>query len=293
VSRSIDLSGVWIPIVTPFRANRVDHEALAALARRLARDGVAGFVVCATTGEAPLLSEAERVEVLATIRAATSLPLIMGASATTADEALRRIDAAAAHAPAAFLVTPPPYLRPSQDALRAFFTAIADASPAPLVLYDIPARTGVRIELETLLALAAHPNIVALKDCGGRVEQTERLIADGRLQVLCGNDNEWFSTRCLGGAGAIAASAHVCTRQFVEFDAALARGDLAAGRALWRRLKPLTVALFEEPSPGPLKALLAAQGECASELRAPMTAASPALARRLRALLEGAGSAGA
>ena len=99
--------------------------------------------------------------------------------------------------------------------------------------------------------------------------------------MLCGNDNEWFSTRCLGGAGAIAASAHVRTDLFVAFDAALARGDLITARGLWRALKPLTVALFEEPSPGPLKALLAAQGECANELRAPMTVASHALAQRL------------
>ena len=285
MSLHIDFSGVWIPLVTPFRDRRVDHDALSALVRRLAADGVAGFVVCATTGEAPLLSDDERVAVLGTVKASTSLPLVMGASGMTADEVLRRIDAAARPAPTAFMVTPPPYLRPSQDALQAFFTAIADASPAPLVVYDIPARTGVRIELATLLALAGHPRIVALKDCGGRVEQTEAVIADGRLQVLGGNDNEWFSTRCLGGAGAIAASAHIRTDLFVAFDRAMARGDLEAGRALWRRLKPITVGLFEEPSPGPLKAMLAAQGECASELRAPMTAASKALTDRLRALV--------
>jgi 4-hydroxy-tetrahydrodipicolinate synthase len=287
VSRSIDFSGVWIPVITPLREGRVDHDALAALVKRLAGAGVAGFVVCATTGEAPLLTEDERGAVLGTVKANTSLPLIMGASATTADDVLRRIDAAMRHAPTAFLVTPPPYLRPSQGALQTFFTTIADASSAPLVLYDIPARTGVRIELATLLALAAHPRIVALKDCGGRVEQTEALIADGRLQVLCGNDNEWFSTRCLGGAGAIAASAHIRTDLFVAFDQALARGDLATGRALWRRLKPLTAALFDEPSPGPVKAVLSAQGECANELRAPMTVASPELQERLLAFVAG------
>ena len=285
MSRSTNFSGVWIPLVTPLREGRVDHVALAALVKRLAAAGVAGFVVCATTGEAPLLSDDERVDVLGTVKANTALPLIMGASATTADDVLRRIDAAMRHVPAAFLVTPPPYLRPSQDALKTFFTTIADASPAPLVVYDIPARTGVRIELDTLLGLAAHPRIVALKDCGGRVEQTEALIADGRLQVLCGNDNEWFSTRCLGGAGAIAASAHLRTDLFVAFDQALARGDLATGRDLWRRLKPLTVGLFEEPSPGPVKAVLAAQGECANELRAPMTVASASLQQRLVALV--------
>jgi len=280
-----DISGVWIPIVTPFRSGRVDHGALEALVKRLAADGVAGFVVCATTGEAPLLTDVERVEVLGTVKAATVLPLVMGASGTTAGEVLRRADAAMAHAPDAFMVTAPPYLRPSQDALRAFFTTIADALPAPLVVYDIPARTGVRIELDTLLALAAHPNIVGLKDCGGRVAQTEALIADGRLQVLSGNDDEWFSTRCLGGAGAIAATAHIRTDLFVAFDRALARGDLAAGRALWRQLKPLAVGMFAEPSPGPVKALLAAQGECANELRAPLTTASPDLRASLLALV--------
>ena len=286
MSRTIDFSGVWIPLVTPFHDSRVDHAALGALVRRLAGQGVAGFVVCATTGEAPLLSDAERVDVLATVKANTALPTIMGASGTTADEVLRRVDAAMRHAPTAFMVTAPPYLRPSQAALAAFFTTIADALPAPLVVYDIPARTGVRIELDTLLMLAAHPRVVALKDCGGRVEQTEALIADGRLQVLCGNDNEWFSSRCLGGAGAIAASAHLRTDLFVAFDQALARGDLAQGRALWRVLKPLTLGLFDEPSPGPVKALLAAQGECANELRAPMTPASTGLQQRLLALLE-------
>ena len=287
MSHSHDFSGVWIPIVTPFRERRVDHDALAALVRRLDADGVAGFVVCATTGEAPLLSDGERIAVLATIQASTALPLIMGASATTADEVLGRIEAAMPHAPAAFLVTAPPYLRPSQRALREFFMAIADAARAPLMVYDIPARTGVRLELDTLLELAAHPNIVALKDCGGRVEQTESLIADGRLQVLCGNDNEWFSTRCLGGAGAIAASAHIRTDLFVAFDRALAQGKLESARGLWRVLKPLTIALFDEPSPAPVKAVLAARGECANELRVPMTTASPQLAERLRALVAG------
>ncbi len=286
VESSIDLSGVWIPIVTPFRGARVDHAALAGLVKRLAGEGIAGFVVCATTGEAPLLSDAERDDVLGTVVANTSRPVIMGAAATTADDVLRRIDAAMRHAPAAFLVPPPAYLRPSQGALQAFFRAIADASPAPLVVYDIPARTGVRLELETLLSLAEHPRIVALKDCGGRVDQTEALIADGRLQVLCGNDAEWFSSRCLGGAGAIAASVHIRTDLFVAFDQAIARGDLAKARTLWRLLKPITTGLFDEPSPAPVKALLAAAGECRNEVRAPMTTASPALIERLSMLVE-------
>jgi 4-hydroxy-tetrahydrodipicolinate synthase len=285
VPQDIDFSGVWIPIVTPFRAGRVDEAALAALVARLSGDGVAGFVACATTGEAPLLDDAERDLVLATVTAHSARPVVMGAAGTTAGEVLRRVDAAMRHAPAAFLVPAPAYLKPSQPALRAFFTAIADALPVPLVVYDIPSRTGVRLELDTLLALAAHPRVKAIKDCGGRVDQTEALIVDGRLQVLCGNDAEWFSTRCLGGAGAIAASAHLRTDLFVAFDRALAQGDLVRGRALWRHLKPLAAGLFDEPSPGPVKAMLAALGECGDEVRAPLTAASADLRDRLLALV--------
>jgi 4-hydroxy-tetrahydrodipicolinate synthase len=284
----LDLSGLWIPIITPFKGGLIDHDALAALVERLAGDGVSGFVVCATTGEAPLLDDDERGAVLATVLRHTTLPVTMGAAGNTAQQALGRMRQACEHGrPTAFLVPAPAYLRPSQAALRTFFTTIADAAPAPLIVYDIPGRTGVRLELDTLLALAAHPRIVGLKDCGGRVEQTEALIADGRLQVLGGNDNEWFSTRCLGGAGAIAASAHIRTDLFVALDRALAAGDLARARGLWHRLAPLTRALFDEPSPAPVKALLAAAGECANELRLPLQPASPALQDRLATLLAG------
>jgi 4-hydroxy-tetrahydrodipicolinate synthase len=282
VQTDIDFSGLWIPIITPLRGGQVDHDALGRLVKRLAATGIAGFVVCATTGEAPLLDDNERGAVLAKVMRHTDLPVTMGASGTTAQDVLRRMAQACEHGlPTAFLVPAPAYLRPSQAALQAFFTEIADAAPAPLIVYDIPARTGVRIELDTLLALAAHPRIAALKDCGGRVEQTEALIIDGRLQVLCGNDNEWFASRCLGAAGAIAASAHVRTDLFVAFDQALARGELPRARALWRHLGTLTRALFDEPSPAPVKALLAHGGECANELRPPMTRASEALTARL------------
>lgn len=281
----IDFSGLWIPLITPFRGGAVDHDALAALAKRLTPTGIAGFVVCATTGEAPMLDDSERDAVLATVTHSTALPVVMGISAITADEVLHRMQATAPHRPAAFLVPAPSYVRPSQAALQAYFERIADAAPAPLMLYDIPSRTGVRLELETLRALSRHPRIVALKDCGGRLDCTEALIADGTLQVLCGNDAEWFASRCLGSAGAVAASAHVRTDLFVAFDRALATGELLRARALWRHLAPLTRAMFDEPNPAPVKALLADLGECRGELREPLLPASDALRFRLNALV--------
>jgi len=282
---AINLSGLWIPLITPLRRGAVDLDALVALVKRLTPSGIAGFVVGATTGEAPLLSDAERDAVLGAVTRSTHLPVVMGVSAATAADVLRRMQVAAPYGPVAFLVAPPSYIRPSQAALQAYFSRIADAAPAPLMLYDVPARTGVRLELQTLLALSQHPRIVALKDCGGRVDCTEAMIAGGRLQVLCGNDAEWFSTRCLGGAGAVAASAHVRTDLFVAFDRALARGELDRARALWRHLSPLTRALFEEPNPAPVKAALADAGICCDELREPLMSASDALRARLGRLV--------
>src|SRR3954470_7089169 len=147
VPAEIDFSGVWIPLITPFTDRRVDHPSLAALVRRLGGAGIAGFTVCATTGEAPLLDDDERDAVLATVKAHTSLPVMMGAAGATAIQVLSRIEAAMSHAPSAFLVSAPAYLRPAQAALQAFFETIANACPVPLVVYDIPARTGVRLEL--------------------------------------------------------------------------------------------------------------------------------------------------
>jgi 4-hydroxy-tetrahydrodipicolinate synthase len=277
--------GVWIPIITPFRQGTVDTASLASMVARMEHEGVSGFVACATTGEGQLLTDSERATVLKTLVANTSLPVVAGATGYTAKEVLLHAKLSAEFGPTAILVASPPYLKPSQASLRAFFNEIADTAGLPLILYDIPARTGVRLELDTILALAGHGNIVAIKDCGGRVDQTENLVLDGRLDVLSGNDGDWYATRCLGGAGAIAASAHIRTNLFVQFDQLLETGERMKAMALWQLLKPLTQRLFSEPSPAPLKALLAAMGECTNEIRAPFLGVSDGLLRSLRDLV--------
>lgn len=151
------------------------------------------------------------------------------------------------------------------------------------MLYDIPYRTGVKIELPTLLQLAAHPRIQALKDCGGQLNATQALIQDGRLAVLAGEDHAVFSTLALGGAGAIAASAHLLTPAYVALVQALAEDRIEPARALWQRLARLIGLCFAESNPAPLKALLAQQGWLHNELRAPL---QPATAGLLASLLE-------
>lgn len=288
-------TGIWVPLITPFADGAVDHAALRALVRRYADAEVAGLVALGTTGEPATLAAAEQDAVLATIldevTAAVrdadrtrALPVLVGVSGNHTASMLERIEQLNPLPIAGVLMAAPYYTRPSQAGIVAHFTALADASEHPVVLYDIPYRTGVRLELDTLLTLAAHPRIQAIKDCAGSLDTTLALIRDGRLQVLTGEDIQILNNLCLGGSGAIAASAHVYSERFVALYRALTAGRLDEGRRIFHALAPLIQALFVEPNPAPVKALLAAQGVIRDELRLPMTRASGALVERLVAL---------
>ncbi|CAG4921865.1 4-hydroxy-tetrahydrodipicolinate synthase [Paraburkholderia saeva] len=279
-------SGIWIPLITPFADGAVDHAALRALVGGYVTADVAGFVALGTTGEPAALDETEQAAVLATILAAAGdVPVIAGVSGNHAATLRERVVQLNDAPVAGMLISAPYYIRPSQAGLIDHFASLADISRKPVVIYDIPARTGVQIELETLLTLAAHPRIEAVKDCAGSLDTTLALILDGRLRVLAGDDANLFATLCMGGAGAIAASAHVRTARFVALYRALAAGRLDEGRAIWHSLVPLVRAMFDEPNPGPVKSALAAQGVIRDGLRAPMTRASDALQQRLRELV--------
>jgi 4-hydroxy-tetrahydrodipicolinate synthase len=286
-----NFSGIWIPLITPFTSlsadGAVDLAALRRLVKLYANARVAGIVALGTTGEPSSLDAAEQEAVLAaTLDAADGvLPVIASVSGNNAPAMRERVRRLNALPLAGLLISAPYYVRPSQAGIAAHFTMLADASEHPVVLYDIPARTGVRIEPDTLLELAAHPNIRAIKDCAGSLDTTHTLILDGRLQVLAGDDIRIFDTLCMGGSGAIAASAHVWPERFVALDRALRAGRLAEGRAHFHALVPLIRALTAEPNPAPVKAALAAQGLIEGDLRAPMTRASETLRERLRQLL--------
>jgi 4-hydroxy-tetrahydrodipicolinate synthase len=278
-------------LITPFDAHdAVDFTALKRLVAHYRGCGITGLVVCGSTGEAAALDDEEQLAVLRAVRAeAPGLPLVMGVSGYHLGKTLQHVQALGLEAGLQGILLPAPsYIRPAQAGLLAWFTRLADASAVPILIYDIPYRTGARLELATLLALAAHPNIHAIKDCGGDPAKTQALIADGRLQVLCGEDANIPATLAQGGHGAIAAAAHLHTGQFVQMLRHLQAGELAQAQALWQPLLPLVDALFAEPNPGPLKAVLAQQGLVRNQLRSPMTRASDALAERLFQLHEAA-----
>jgi 4-hydroxy-tetrahydrodipicolinate synthase len=279
-------SGIWIPLVTPFSAGAVDHEALDALVRHYVQAGVAGFVALGTTGEPAALDEREQDAVLTTVLAsAGALPVVAGVSGNHTQSVCERIAALNDTPVAGVLAAAPYYIRPSQAGVIGHFAALADASRKPVILYDIPARTGVALALPTLLELAEHERIVAVKDCGGSLDKTLALILDGRLQVLCGEDLDMFGMMCAGASGAIAASAHVLPERFVAMERALREGRLDEARAIWHTLVPLVRAMFAEPNPGPVKAALARQGLLRNELRGPMMRVSDDLEDALGKLL--------
>ncbi|HEY9317280.1 MAG TPA: 4-hydroxy-tetrahydrodipicolinate synthase [Achromobacter sp.] len=287
-SQSSLFQGVWVPLVTPFSGGAVDGGALRRLVRHYAAAGVDGLVVCGSTGEAASLDDAEQLAVLdAVLTEAGRLPVVMGLAGNHQGHVLQRLSAFGTRPLAGILAPAPYYVRAGQEGAAAYFRCLADASRFPLVLYDIPYRTGTTLDTETLLSLAAHPNIAAIKDCGGSLAKTLALIADGQMNVLAGEDLQSLSTLCLGGTGMIAAAAHIRPDLFVAMYQAVRAQQLDLARRLFQALVPMIQLAFEEPNPGPLKAQLGRQGLLSEELRLPMPAASAALAVRMDAAVAG------
>ncbi|MDP9510156.1 MULTISPECIES: 4-hydroxy-tetrahydrodipicolinate synthase [Pseudomonas] len=278
--------GIWVPIVTPFHNGAIDFAALRRLSAHLLESGVAGLVVCGTTGEAAALDKDEQLAVLdAVLEQAPAGRVIMGLAGNNLKSLLSLQTEILKRPVAALLVPAPYYIRPSQAALESFFRSVADASSVPLIVYDIPYRTGVNLDKDTLLNIVRHPRIAAVKDCGGNLDKTLALLASGAVEVLCGEDLQLFSALCLGASGAIAAAAHIRPELFVQLQRQVRDQQLDAARTTFRQLVPLIQALFAEPNPAPVKALLAHQGLIEPHLRAPMQDCSAATAVHLQNLL--------
>ena len=279
--------GIWVPVVTPFHDGAINFIGLRRLVSHLLEKHVAGIMVCTTTGEAASLSRLEQLAVLdAVLQQVPAHRVVMGLAGNNQIELLQ-FQAEVLKRPVAGLLVPAPsYIRPSQAGLEAFFRSVADASSAPIILYDIPYRTGVTFEQTTLLNIVAHERIVAIKDCGGNLANTLALLASGAVDVLCGEDIQIFNALCLGASGAIAASAHVRTEQFVTLWQQVRDNQLTEARATFMGLMPLINTLFMEPNPAPVKAALAMEGVIGSELRAPMQQAGEAVLARLKAILD-------
>jgi 4-hydroxy-tetrahydrodipicolinate synthase len=296
-----DLAGVWVPLVTPLNVvAAVDADALARLGARVLGDGCTGLVALGTTGEPATLRPAERrlvVDVCADVCVAAGKPLMVGVGSNSTEATIDDLGALE-NTPAltAFLVVVPYYTRPTVAGIIDHYRAIAAAAHVPIVVYNVPYRTGRGLDADALLEVADIPGIVGVKQAVGALDldTLELLRRKPRdFQVLAGDDAFITPTMLMGGVGAIAASAHVCTDQFVQMIAAARAGDSSTAAALAHALLPVVTAGFAEPNPACWKSALCALGELPTQiLRPPMTAASPtATAALLNAIEVARGSA--
>ncbi len=283
------LQGLWLPLVTPFRDGALDETSLRRLTRHYAAQAVDGFILGATSGEGMTLKHGE-LERLVTITrdemgaCPRRLPIVLGLSGVDTTALADRLDETADWPIAGYLIASPYYVRPSQRGLLAHFERLADHAAWPLVLYNIPYRTGVNITNQTLLRLAEHPNIVGLKDCCASREQTLALLRDKpqNFRVLTGEDAHAHEALSDGADGAILLSAHVETATFAAIQAELKRGNSDAALARWQEVVGLTRLLFTEPSPAPAKYWLWRSGLIDSaEVRLPMVEIGSELAATL------------
>lgn len=276
------LDGLYVPLITPFRdSGEVALDALEALARRVLADGATGLVALGTTGEPGSLDEKEKravVEVVASVCRERSAPLVVGANTAEALAGLgdRAFRDAAPEAVAALTVVPP-FVRPGEDGVVAWFTRLAASSPVPLIVYDVPHRTGQPLSAAALRRLAAVPGVAGIKSATGGVgDVVVDLLADPpeRFAILGGDDACLSPLLAMGAHGGVTASALVDTTGFARLVEAWREGAVTEARDLGRRLALLSLRLFAAPNPTVIKAVLHARGDIPSpSVRLPLLAA--------------------
>ena len=272
----IDFTGVFPAMTTPFTDDgRIDHETLAADARRLEDAGVAGLVPAGSTGESATLTHDEHIEVVETVvEAVDDAPVIAGSGSNSTHEAVDLSRRAAAAGADALLLISPYYNRPEQAGLYEHFRAVADAVDLPQIVYNVPGRTGRSVDPETVADLATHENVRAYKAASGDVAQISEVIEytrDQDLAVLSGDDALTLPVCTLGGRGVISVAGNVEPERTVELVDAAIEGDLDRARELHFELSPLFRQLFAESNPIPVTAAMAIRGHAPETLRSPLT----------------------
>lgn len=288
---NLALQGTWTALVTPFAADGAASLDLAALDAHVEAQidgGVDVLVPCGTTGESPTLSHEEHDAVVARVvaRAAGRVPVVAGAGSNSTREALRLVARAADVGADGLLIVCPYYNRPSQRMLHEHFAVLARSTSLPIVLYNVPGRTGVNLEPATVARLAAeHENIVAVKEAAGSVDQVARIREASDIAILSGDDALTLPMATVGARGVISVASNVLPGRVAAFVRSVVAGDYADACAENARLLPLFHALFVEPNPVPVKAALQLLGQGNGVVRPPLLPALPATVDRLREVL--------
>jgi 4-hydroxy-tetrahydrodipicolinate synthase len=289
------LTGVLTALVTPMRDGAVDLAALRELVEWQLECGVEGFVPCATTGESPTLEPAERAAVIRVVAevAKGKVPVIAGAGTNSTKGTIELSRLALEAGADGVLLSCPYYNKPTQAGLEAHFRAVLAAIDAPVVVYNIPGRTGVDMQAQTFARLAEHPRIAGIKEATGSVVRAAEIVrrVEPRVAVLAGDDALFLPVLAVGGAGIISASACVAPREMVAVMRRWRAGDVEAARAAYLGLLDTFDALFVETNPGPAKAALHLMGRIAPEIRLPLVWPSPSSIARIREALAALGVA--
>ena len=281
--------GAIVALVTPFKKGRVDEEALRALIEMQISNGTDGIVPCGTTGESATLSHEEHDRVIEiTIEAVRKrVPVIAGTGSNSTAEALRLTKHAHEAGADGVLIVTPYYNKPTQEGLYQHFQAIAAEVPIPVILYNVPGRTGGNLLPETVLRLASVPNIVGIKEASGSLKQIMDVIhlCPDDFSVLSGDDAVALPVLAMGGSGVISVFANVAPADMAGMIDAYQAGDMAKARKMHYRMLPLMDALFIETNPIPVKAALAMMGLIDYEFRLPLCRLSQTNEDKLRNIL--------
>lgn len=286
-------TGCATALVTPFRNGEVDLETFRALVSRQLNAGIDALVVCATTGEAPTLKSEERNALISVCveLAAHRVPVIAGTGSNDTTRAVSLSREAQELGADGVLVVTPYYNKATQAGLIAHYTAVADAVELPVILYNVPSRTGVSFTAETYAALAEHPNIIGVKEASGSfaLVQDARNRCGGGFTVWSGNDEDTAALLTLGGLGVISTAANLIPEDMRELTRLGLSGSLHKAGILQLRMTELLRALFCEVNPIPVKTAMARLGLCSGELRLPLCAMAEEHKTRLYAAMDAYG----
>lgn len=287
------IEGCLTALITPFKDGKVDFDGLAKLVEWQIEQGVDGLVAVGTTGESATLDVEEHVAVIAAmVKAARGrVPVIAGAGGNATSEALELTRASEAAGADALLHVTPYYNRPSQEGLFRHFEAIARSTRLPIILYNVPTRTGCDLLTDTVVRLAELDNIIGIKDATGNLVRGSELLArvGDRLTILSGDDSTSFPLYACGARGVISVVSNVAPRAMSDMWDAVVAGDWARAKQRHFELRVLSQMLFAEPSPAPTKAALSLLGRCTAEVRLPLVPATATLVEQLRVHMRASG----
>jgi 4-hydroxy-tetrahydrodipicolinate synthase len=283
------IEGIWLPIITPFVNNAVDFVSYEKLVDHYISRGISGLMPAATTGESPVLSDDEFERIVDRTVSINNgrVPIFAGLSGNYTDKVIKHLKILEKYKVKGILSASPYYNRPDQRGIYEHFKKISESTSLDIIIYNIPYRTGRNIENKTICKLAELKNIVGIKDSCGDIRQSMELLLNrpANFDILTGEDILTYSTLTLGGDGAILASSHLHTEDFIKIYKLIKENNHKAALEIWNKLHPFIPLLFEEPNPAPIKHYLAFKGMIASsEVRLPLMEITDDLKRKIEKL---------